>query len=177
MTSKEKQSTSPTPDKNGTDTGIIPCNFFPARRGKSLRFKNKSANISPATRALSTPKFSGRSIAVTPYEREGRKDLEHPTLCPTSGVKTNKPIKCKKTAGSNADQIYFPIAVHELVTETSNQNPEIIDWVENGEAFVIKVTTVGFLSFATQSLSHRIYSFFVTLSYFAFDRGRNWSVF
>jgi hypothetical protein len=150
------------------------------REGKPLRLKNNPAFVTPATRARSTSKHPTPSITVTPHEREVGKTLANLS----SSIKRRKSLV--KARSSVGDQIYFPVAVHALLTEAANKYPEIMDWVHDGEAFVVKVTTVStifnfsyfFFSVKADGISLSIFSFFFhCVACIHSLRARNWSAF
>lgn len=106
-------------------------------KGNHLRLKNPQAFVTPASRARSTSKHPTPSIRITPRERVIGKTLANLR----SSIKSRKSrVKAKSSAG---DQTHFPASVHALLTEAANKQPEIMDWVHDGEAFVVKVTTVS----------------------------------
>ena len=49
----------------------------------------------------------------------------------------------KRTSGFPCTGLTFPQLVHRMVTETAESNPEIIEWIEDGEAFRINDTVIN----------------------------------
>ena len=129
-------------ERNDTNTPSA----LPKRRCKELRLREHASFVSSGTRAQASPNQFAQSIAVTPYDIENAEKGSKRANFRKAISKASKRVNSKKKLDSNPEMVYFPVAVHALVTETAKEHPEIIDWIENGEAFIVKTTTVRFFT-------------------------------